>query len=394
MTVRIAKQPVNIREKLSELERPIGLKGSELLRAETAQEARDFVSAGRKNLVYNGEFQIAQRNPNTVSGTSNSGYVTVDRWFVYNNAGGSNISHGIDSDVPNQEPCSYSYKYEVTGSAPTSDSNYLMLRQYLEVYDVRHLGFGTSGAKSLTLSFWLKSNHSGTVTWNLMSQNATQQRQISRQVQIDGSGSWKKYVMTVPGDIGGTGISNTGGNNGQGLYFDLIFWTESGWGSGTRFNDTWQNNVTGERAVGHINMLTKLNDYINITGVQLEEGKNATEFEHRSYGEELALCQRYYFKSTNGQGAIYGDSINNTGNVGLSVPFPVRMRTTPSITLPTSVSNNVHNFGSGDNSYTAGGTYGTNEDGGRVYLTGGTQRAVGTFSVLNSNAPIEFSAEL
>ena len=215
----------------------------------------------------------------------------------YNNAGGSNISHGIDSDVPNQEPCSYSYKYEVTGSAPTSDSNYLMLRQYLEVYDVRHLGFGTSGAKSLTLSFWLKSNHSGTVTWNLMSQNATQQRQISRQVQIDGSGSWKKYVMTVPGDIGGTGISNTGGNNGQGLYFDLIFWTESGWGSGTRFNDTWQNNVTGERAVGHINMLTKLNDYINITGVQLEVGKNATEFEHRSYGEELALCQRYYEKS-------------------------------------------------------------------------------------------------
>ena len=294
MSVSVTKSGFNVREKLKQLQKPIGLKGSELMRAETAQEARDIVSAGRKNLVYNGEFQIAQRNPNTVSGTSNSGYVTVDRWFVYNNAGGSNITHGRDSDVPNQEPCSYSYKYEVTGSAPTSDSNYLMLRQYLEVYDVRHLGFGTSGAKSLTLSFWLKSNHSGTVTWNLMAQNAPQQRQISRQVQIDGSGSWKKYVMTVPGDIGGTGISNAGGNNGQGLYFDLIFWTESGWRNGTRFNDTWQNNVSGERAVGHINMLTKLNDYINITGVQLEVGKNATEFEHRSYGEELALCQRYF----------------------------------------------------------------------------------------------------
>ena len=330
MTVRIAKQPVNIREKLSELEKPIGLKGSELMRSETAQDARDLVSAGRKNLVYNGEFQIAQRNPNTVSGTSNSGYVTVDRWGVYNNAGGSNISHGIDSDVPNQEPCSYSYKYEVTGSAPTSDSNYLMLRQYLEVYDVRHLGFGTSGAKSLTLSFWLKSNHSGTVTWNLMSQNAAQQRQISRQVQIDGSGSWKKYVMTVPGDIGGTGISNTGGNNWQGLYFDLIFWTESGWRSVTRFNDTWQNNVSGERAVGHINMLTKLNDYINITGVQLEVGKNATEFEHRSYGQELALCQRYYNKYyPSNQEWVYVESGNQTNHRWWYCPVIPGMRATP-----------------------------------------------------------------
>ena len=331
MSVSVTKSGFNVREKLKQLQKPIGLKGSELMRAETAQEARDFVSAGRKNLVYNGEFQIAQRNPNTVSGTSNSGYVTVDRWFVYNNAGGSNITHGRDSDVPNQEPCSYSYKYEVTGSAPTSDSNYLMLRQYLEVYDVRHLGFGTSGAKSLTLSFWLKSNHSGTVTWNLMAQNAPQQRQISRQVQIDGSGSWKKYVMTVPGDIGGTGISNAGGNNGQGLYFDLIFWTEVGWRSGTRFNDTWQNNVSGERAVGHINMLTKLNDYINITGVQLEVGKNATEFEHRSYGEELALCQRYYYKfRCANQEWIYNEA-NSANNKWHQIYIGHPMRANPSV---------------------------------------------------------------
>ena len=90
MTVRIAKQPVNIREKLSELERPIGLKGSELMRAETAQEARDLVSAGRKNLVINGAMRVAQRG---TSGTG-SGYTSVDRFKLSTSSGDVTLSQG------------------------------------------------------------------------------------------------------------------------------------------------------------------------------------------------------------------------------------------------------------------------------------------------------------
>ena len=338
MTVRVNKSSFNIREKLSELERPIGLKGSELMRSETAQEARDLagIRNGRKNILYNGDFKIAQRNSGVVSGTSNSGYVTVDRWFVYNNAGGSNISHGRDADVPN-EGFSYSYKYNVTTAAPNSNSNYLMLRQYIEVLDVKHLAFGTPKAKSLTMSFWLKSNHSGTITWNQMIQNGSTQRQISRQVQVIGDSAWHKYEMTIPGDTAGGAIQSSASGNAEnyaGLYFDLIFWTESSWSSGSELNTTWQNNISGERAVGHVQMLTKLNDYLNITGIQLEVGKNATEFEHRSYGEELALCQRYYQKyNLHYFAPIAYSSTKLIGNVY----FPVEMRTHPTASLVGSI---------------------------------------------------------
>jgi hypothetical protein len=338
MSVSVTKSGFNVREKLKQLQKPIGLKGSELMRAETVQEARNVagVSNGRKNILYNGDFKIAQRNSGTVSGTSNTGYVTVDRWFVYNSAGGSNISHGRDADVPN-EGFSYSYKYNVTTAAPNSNNNYLMLRQYIEVLDVKHLAFGTPKAKSLTMSFWIKSNHSGTITWNQMIQNGSTQRQISRQVQVIGDSAWHKYEMTIPGDTAGGAIQSSAAGNAEnyaGLYFDLIFWTESNWSSGSELNTTWQNNISGERAVGHVQMLTKLNDYLNITGIQLEVGRNATEFEHRSYTEELALCQRYFYKlggaATRSIGFAYTPS---TAEIAVTTHHPVPMRIDPGVSL-------------------------------------------------------------
>lgn len=338
MTVRIAKQPIDLRSKLSELERPIGLKGNELMKSETAQEARNVagISNGRKNLLYNGDFKIAQRDSGTQSGADN-GYLTVDRWYVYNNAGSSNITHGRDSDVPD-EGYSYSYKFDTTGgSPPTSNSNYIMLRQYIEVLDVKHLAFGTPKAKSLTMSFWFKSNHSGTITWNQMIQNGSNQRQISRQVQVIGDGAWRKYEMTIPGDTAGGAIQSSvtgSADNYSGLYFDLIFWVYTGWTNGSRFNDTWQNNVSGERSVGHVNLLNGSNQYVKITGVQLEVGKNATEFEHRSYGEELALCKRYYQRmgdTATNEIVLGGYSVSGS-TIYHSIQLPVEMRAVPTLT--------------------------------------------------------------
>ena len=336
MTVRVNKSSFNIREKLSELERPIGLKGSELMRSETVQEARNVagVSNGRKNILYNGDFKIAQRDSGTQSGADN-GYLTVDRWYVYNNAGSSNITHGRDSDVPD-EGYSYSYKFDTTGgSPPTTNSNYIMLRQYIEVHDVKHLAFGTPKAKSLTMSFWFKSNHSGTITWNQMIQNGSTQRQISRQVQVIGDSAWHKYEMTIPGDTAGGAIQSSASGNAEnysGLYFDLIFWTYTGWTNGSRFNDTWQNNESSERAVGHINLLNGANQYVKITGIQLETGKNATEFEHRSYGEELALCERYFQLLTTENEELLGVGyVQNSTSVYVVSLFRTTMRTVPTI---------------------------------------------------------------
>ena len=339
MTVRVNKQPFNLREKLSELERPIGLKGNELIRAETTQEARSIagISNGRKNILYNGDFKIAQRDPDGTRQGAENGYLTVDRWYIYNNAGGSNITHGRDSDVPD-EGYSYSYKFDTTGgSPPSTNSNYIMLRQYIEVLDVKHLAFGTTKAKSLTMSFWFKSNHSGSITWNQMIQNGSTQRQISRQVQVIGDDAWHKYEMIIPGDIDGGAIqSNVSGNaeNYSGLYFDLIFWTYNGWTGGSRLNDTWQNNVSNQRAYGHVNLLNGANQYVKITGIQLETGKNATEFEHRSYTEELALCQRYFYKLGGAASRSIGFAYTPaTSEIAVTTHHPVPMRVDPGVSL-------------------------------------------------------------
>ncbi len=354
MTVRVNKDSFNLREKLSELERPIGLKGSELMGAETAQEARDLVSAGRKNLIINGELQIWQRGTSITANYASRPY-TADMFRIYNVNSGSGATFSQSTDVPSNE-FTYSLKRDTTGKNGHSEINI-------------PIELNRTGSESpfvpgeiYTFSFWVKGDGTDTSWINVVrprwSSSLTGGTYITTKVikEYSGSGNWEKviYQFTISPDVPSTAT-----------YLSILI----------------------GRNKSHIG--------INYwTGFQLEKGRNSTDFEHRSYGEELALCQRYYFKSTNGQGSIYADNSNNSGNVGISVPFPVRMRATPSMTLPTSVSNNVHNFGLNDNSYTGGGNYGTNQDGGRIYFTGGTQKTVGTFSVLNSNAPIEFSAEL
>ena len=385
MTVRVNKDSFNLREKLSELERPIGLKGSELMRSETAQEARDLVSAGRKNLIINGNARIAQRG---TSGTG-SGYKSVDRFKLATSSADVTLSQGsLTSGSPYDK--GFRNFVRVTNTSTTTATNgYRELDYRVEAQDLANSGWVISNPNSYaTLSFWVRSSVSQRFYMYIRCADGTAK---SYTFPIDTiANTWVKVEQTIPGDPTLT-VNN---DNGSGLLIRFVVHYGTNYTGTSATNNIWR--VTGSDYSQDMSTSFALTTgaTFDVTGVQLEVGKNATEFEHRSYGEELALCQRYYFKSTNGQGSIYADNGSNSGNVGISVPFPVRMRATPSMTLPTSVSNNVHNFGLGDNSYTAGGNYGSNQDGGRIYFTNGTQRAVGTFSVLNSNAPIEFNAEL
>ena len=388
MALRASKPSFNVREKLTELGRRFGLKGSELVEAETVQEARDLVSAGRKNLIYNGSMIINQRgNATGINVSSNYG---IDRFFTQmENTVSGNWSIGQSTDVP----AGYGFKFSLEYGCTTTSSNanrYLMTIYRMEGFDSQVFCYGTPYAKDVTLSFWIKCSKSGNIQVNFENEDNPDAGYQTKQT-IHKSGTWEKKVVTIPGDT----TKAFAWTNAKAMCFDIVysaFGSTYNGGTPTAEWSTLSNNQRGAHC--NIDLFNSTSDYVKITGVQLELGKNATEFEHRPYGEELALCQRYYFKSTNGQGSVYADNSNNSGNVGISVPFPVRMRATPSMTLPTSVSSNVHNFGLGDNSYTAGGDYGTNQDGGRIYFTGGTQKTVGTFSVLNSNAPIEFSAEI
>jgi hypothetical protein len=335
--IRISKSAVNIREKLAELERPIGLKGSELMRAETAQDARDLVSAGRKNLVINGGMEISQRGTSAFNAVTDGGVVSCDQWKSWKNGGS-----GSGADFTLQQEFSVipdnfmtSLKVNQTGAATLTGYNYNLVANYIEGYRIAHLGFGTSAAKTVTLSFWIRSSITGTFGGALS--NGGQTRSYPFLYTIDNVNTWERKTITIPGDTTGTWTRD----NSKGL---LIFFSvgtgpsysgpEGVWAGATYLSATGVSNWVGQSSTFYL------------TGVQLEVGKNATEFEHRSYGEELALCQRYYEKSydidiapgsniaTNGRSAVYFSGTSDTsGNMITHVSFCTPKRSIPTITF-------------------------------------------------------------
>ena len=387
MTVRVNKSSFNIREKLSELGRKFGLKGSELVAAETIQEARDLVSAGRKNMCINGDFRVAQRST-SMSGRTSTAYWTVDRFQTGISAAGTwTISQS--TDVP--DGFANSIKYDCTTADTSLDStSELWLAQKIEAQNLQHLDYDRPSCRDCTFSFYMKTNKTGVYTVEIF--QADGNRTIGFEAEVTQTG-WARYEFVVPGDPSGT-INN---DNGVGLW--LFIWMATGTGktSGTFTNGKWAANATTNRlSPNNVNFADNTSNELYITGYQFELGRNATEFEHRSIGEELALCQRYYLKTSNAFGSVY-ESGGNNGNVGLGICFPVEMRVAANNTitsLPTGTANNVHNFGTGDNSYVSGGTYSGTTRGCQIYLTGGTARNIGTFSVLNVGAEVTFNAEL
>ena len=325
MTVRVNKQPFNIREKLSELERPIGIKGSELMRAETAQDARDLVSAGRKNLIINGAMMVAQRG--TVVNAGNE-YAGPDRMRFGKNDGAFTISQS--TDVPTGQGFGYSWKADVTTVAGTSGNYYTFLQHRLEGQNFQSLKKGTSFAESFTLQFWIKTAVTGTYVVEVYDNDNN--RSISQSYIVNSSNTWEHKILTFPGDV--TGALDNDNNNS--LEINCWLFAGSGYSSGT-LNTSWNTQNNANRAVGQVNAANNTSNDIYFTGFQLEVGKNATEFEHRSYGEELALCQRYYQQDTVEGSNNVGPWFTNIDGLGSSyyrvtVWLPTSMRTNPTIT--------------------------------------------------------------
>ena len=347
MTVRVNKDSFNIREKLSELERPIGLKGNELMSADTAQEARDLVSAGRKNMIINGQMFINQRNGTssyTIPNATGGSYGGPDRWAINEATDGSasvNMDgdpYGSNGDGSDVQEFAKAMQIACTGTDTSlASTQNLHFFQNIEGYNIIQLGWGTPGAKPATLSFWVRSNIAGTYCVGL--ENSATNRCCIREYTVDPGNKWQKVVLTFPGCFDGSWESTHG--CGIRVRFALT--------SGTQYDDgidgQWVN--SDELTTGNqVNFMSSTSNRYFITGVQLEVGKNATDFEHRSYGEELALCQRYYFKLTS---AVWMYALDNTNVYNrATIWHPVEMRANPSITWSASVSgtSNGTQFGS------------------------------------------------
>ena len=331
MTVRVNKQPFNLREKLSELERPIGVKGSELMKAETAQDARDFISAGRKNMIINGDMRIAQRGTAANNIGHAFAYYTADRWMMRNNGTTTaRYTQTQNTDSPDNHSFKSSFKLQVTTAKGTLSSNwYQGVATRLEGLNLQHLCFGTSNAKNLTLSFWVKSNTTGQYSCHISNWNNS--RNISRPYTINTANAWEKKTITIPGDTT-TAIPN---DNGIGFEIGWCLATTSYYNDGTDGGVWHATSDAGKRHSGQVvEFGGTIGDTWYLSGVQLEVGKNATEFEHRPYGEELALCKRYYQKmgDTNTNELTLGGYSVSGSTIYKSVQLPVEMRAVPTLT--------------------------------------------------------------
>ena len=318
MTLRASKPAFNVREKLTELGRRFGLKGSEIAAAETVQEARDVVSAGRKNLVINGDQRIDQRNSGSAVATSSS--FPVDRFTISHSSNGS-----FSAQRSTEAPIGFQYSTKfTTTTADTSltGSQRCLYFTKIEGQNAQHLEFGTTNAKPVTLSFWVRSSVTGTFSGSL--QNGAQNRSYPYNYTINAADTWEYKTITIPGDVTGTwATDNTKSHQ--------IFWSlgmspdyaapVNAWVAAQRWGST----------TGTTGIMGTLNATWYITGVQLEVGRNATEFEHRSIGEELALCQRYYYEYPKGNtyNIIANGFANTSSNALFHFQFPVPMRTAP-----------------------------------------------------------------
>ena len=274
---------------------------------------------GFKNRLINSAMVIDQRNAGASATTFNT--YSLDRWYINNNSGATRFSwqQNAGSVTP---PAGFTNYLGITSSGAYSvtATNVIAIAHRIEGFNVADLNWGSANAKTVTLSFWVRSSLTGTFGGALL--NSAQNRSYPFSYTINSANTWEYETITIAGDTSGTWLTN----NGIGLD---IYWSL---GTGSTYSGTagsWSGSqlfsATGATSVVGTNGAT-----FYITGVQLEVGSTATSFDYRPYGTELALCQRYY--QTWGSGVLFPARANSTTSVTFSPSLTVPLRASPTIT--------------------------------------------------------------
>lgn len=296
--------------------------------ADTIQSSVTGVSLGAgngtgfKNRMINGGMQVAQRGTSFTSASTTT--YCVDRTYLAISTSGT-WTLTQDTDVPAGYGFANSFKAVCTSA--TASPNQLRISQSIEGYNVSDSNYGTATARPYTLSFWIKTNKTG--TYSASFETATSGRYYTTNFTVSASNTWEFKTIVISGDTSGTLNTTTG------VGLTLSIWVGAGsslTGAGTQnawtTNATYSNIAQGQTA----QLADTVSNYFNITGLQFEVGSVATGFDFRPYGTELALCQRYYYK-------VKADSIANSFGIGYCTSttttqgvtfFPVTMRTAPS----------------------------------------------------------------
>jgi len=276
---------------------------------------------GRRNIIINGGMQVAQRGTSfSLSGTADT-FIT-DRFLISNSDTGAwTASQSTDA------PTGFSNSLKMDCTTADTSPTFLTLMTRFEGQDLQHLKKGTSSAEKTTLSFFVKSNKTGTYIAEL--RDIDNNRTIGKAYTISSADTWEQKIITFDGDTTGA----FGNDNGNSLTVQFYLAVGSVYNSGT-LATSWGSRVNANTAVGQVNLADSTDNEWYITGVQLEVGSAATPFEHRSFGEELALCQRYYHILKRGV-SDSSTPIMSGLDVGSQArgicPFPVSMRVNPSV---------------------------------------------------------------
>ena len=293
----------------------------------------DTTNLGRRNILINGAMRIHQRGNQTSS--QNNQIYFIDRFNFYHNSSTAVANLQQSTDVPSGQGFSNSLLMDITtiDSAPGSTA-VAVLRQIIEGHNLQHLAYGTGSAKTITLSFWVKSPKTGTHIIEIYHLSSPTNRTISKSYTVNSANTWEYKKIQFPGDTAQT-IAN---NNAYAFAVQWPMFAGGNFTSGT-LQTTWGNLTNANRFVGQQNLFDNTSNNFFITGTQLEVGNMDTPFEHIPFGEELSLCQRYYTKSW-----AYGNTVNTNpgvitaacvGNVNRAfgnVFWPTEMRTTPTVT--------------------------------------------------------------
>ena len=283
-----------------------------------------------RNLVINGAMQVAQR------GTSSSSFdfATVDRFRFLKRAQVDNlvITQSQSTDSPDEFASSYMADVTTAESALAADE-YFYMSYKVEAQDLQHIK-----GEQLTLSFHVKAYQTGTYSVSIYQQDGN--LLVSGTYTINSSATWEKKTITFPANSG----TQPDNNNAQGFEISWILAAGSDYTSSN--STSWTSYSDGGYAYGQgVNVMSSTDNYWKITGVQLEVGSVATDFEHRSFGQELALCQRYYethnslttAKTTDGSVTSYWSMItaqdSNQLVVSTGIVYKVPKRASPTVTL-------------------------------------------------------------
>jgi hypothetical protein len=339
-------------------------------------------TVGSKNIFINGDMSIAQRSTSVASVAT--GYNTCDRWNTVQTSLGA-FTQSQSTDVPTGQGFATSLKMDcTTADASPAVADRLFIEQKFEGQNLQYLKKGTANAVSTTLSFWVKSIKTGTYITQLY--DVDNDRSISKSYTVDVTDTWEKKTITFDGDTTGT----LGNDNSNDLSARFYLGVGTNYSSGT-LGTSWAANVNANVAVGQVNLADNTANEWYITGVQLEAGTTASDFEFLPYDVNLERCGRYYEKSYS-YGTVAGTATNTgmrlgnhnttatTGYLNNNTVFSYYKRATPTVTIY----DNAGNSGKCTRSV-FGGTETTDQS---VSTDSGNEKSIHVFSSTGSNSNV------